>query len=54
MTEQQIDEAYKKLQELHGMGDTETAHQMADKILLELINNPAITEVFNDLDRWYA
>lgn len=43
-----------KLEELKKWGDTEAAHGEADKLLLELINSPKVTELFEAIDKWYA
>lgn len=43
------------LQELQSFGvSTEAAHQLADELLLAYIAEPAVTDVFGELDRWYA
>jgi hypothetical protein len=43
-----------ELKEWIGDGDPETAHQEADKLLLELIDDEEITKAFEDITRWYA
>lgn len=35
-------------------GDVEQTHQAADKMLLDYINDPEVTETFNDINKWYA
>lgn len=35
-------------------GDVETQHLLADKALLRYINDPEITEAFNEIEKWYA
>lgn len=39
---------------LNPTGDPEVDHVRADDALLEYINDPEITEIFNGLDIWYA
>ena len=34
--------------------DIEEGHSQADGWLLEYINDPEVTELFNDLEKWYA
>lgn len=34
--------------------DIEHDHGWADDALLELLNDPEITEAFNAIERWYA
>jgi len=51
------DEIKKKLKSISEgdfPGDEEKAHIEADKLLLELINDPEITEYFNNIEKWYA
>jgi hypothetical protein len=47
------DDALKRLRELE-LGDPEDAHIEADKILLDLIDDPEITEAFEAIGKWYA
>lgn len=35
-------------------GDTEYAHETADKALLAFINDPEVTAAFDALKKWYA
>jgi len=35
-------------------GDPEVGHSMADKILLAIIDDEAVTAAFESLTRWYA
>ena len=35
-------------------GDTERDHVMADKALLDMIDDPEIRTAFEALERWYA
>jgi hypothetical protein len=51
MTIEQLIERLKLLQ--HG-GDAEAIHVIADKLLLEFINNPEVTELFDSIEKWYA
>ena len=34
--------------------DEEEAHVLADKALLKFINDPEVTEAFEDINKWYA
>ena len=34
--------------------DPETAHDMADKLLIEFIDDDEITDAFNAVPKWYA
>lgn len=43
-----------RLKELAEYGDEEVAHDLADKALLEFINDPEVTELFNAIDKHYA
>ena len=43
----------KNLRELHGY-DKETDHMLADSWLLEFIGDKEITQVFDDVKKWYA
>ena len=49
-------ELIKELQELQRLaeGDAEAAHSKADKLLLQYIDDPQITEVYNGIKRWCA
>lgn len=44
----------KALRELQQLGDEEVAHQGADRLLLEFIDNPTIAKAFDDIEKWYA
>jgi hypothetical protein len=35
-------------------GDTEQRHVDADNLLLKFIGDPAVTEAFHAIDKWYA
>jgi len=35
-------------------GDCEMDHCDADDLLLAFIDDPEVTEAFNDIDKWYA
>jgi hypothetical protein len=48
------DDLIAKLKECALMGDEERAHSNADDLLLEYINDPAVTEAFDSIDKWYA
>ena len=68
MSLQKNSEKYKKLlEELRSMKriqddkgmivvwrDAEEDHGRADDILLELLNDPEVTEAFNEIEKWYA
>lgn len=44
-----------KLKELGGKGsDPEICHSLADKALLEYIDDPEIKELFDNIEKWYA
>lgn len=51
MTKQELLE---KLEELHDGWDHEANHSIADKLLLEFINDPEVTEAFDKIEKWYA
>lgn len=43
------------LQELHSFSvDSEKAHYLADELLLAYIAEPAVTDAFGELDKWYS
>jgi hypothetical protein len=48
------DELLTYLIELQSNGDNEVAHAYADSALLDYINDEAIENAFNDIDKWYA
>lgn len=39
---------------VNSSGDPESAHGEADGLLLNYINDPAVTEAFNSVEKWYA
>ena len=43
-----------KLKELHGSGDTEAVHGIADDLLLKYINDKEIAEAYEKVPKWYA
>jgi hypothetical protein len=49
-----IDELIKQLKALQGEFDKEGSHKQADQLLLEFIDDPRVTEAFEDIDKWYA
>lgn len=57
-----IEELVKKLKDLektcinetYKWYDAEKGHMEADQLLLQYINNPEVTEAFNDLEKWYS
>lgn len=50
-----VNEALQQLQELTKDGiDFEWGHKVADNILLRVINDPAVTETFKQIGRWYS
>lgn len=50
MTKEEAIELLKGLEK----DDPETAHQKADSILLELINDSTVTGAFHNIPKWYA
>ena len=49
------DELIAKLQEIENTGgDTEHDHYVADKALIEYINDSGIKEAYEVIDKWYA
>lgn len=48
------DEALEKLRALHGPGDEEINHAVADQILLAFIGDAEIIEAFDAIRKWYA
>ena len=48
------DELLTKLRECAETPDPEVAHELADEALIEYINDAAVTEAFEQVDRWYA
>jgi hypothetical protein len=50
-----IEELREKLiKAFNGPGDKELTHMDADDLLLEYINDPEVTRIFNEADKWYA
>jgi hypothetical protein len=47
------DRLLEQLRDLRG-GDPEVDHQRADRLLLEYIDDRAVTEAFDAIDKWYA
>lgn len=37
-----------------GPGDTEGQHQVADRLLIEFINDPEIAAAYEAIHKWYA
>lgn len=49
------EKALARLKELEACPEGEDAgHMEADRILLSLINDPEITEAFDDIFKWYS
>ena len=48
------EELIAKLKVLNNERNTEVAHMVADKLLLEYINDPEITEAFTKVNKWYS
>lgn len=48
------EELLKKLRELQGSGDLESAHWNADEALIEFIDDPEIDEAYDLIAKWYA
>jgi len=42
------------INETYNCYDAEKGHLKADQLLLEYINDPEVTEVFEGLDKWYS
>lgn len=49
-----VRELLKELRALHNASDPEQAHNAADRLLLEYIDNPTVAAAFNMVPRWYA
>lgn len=49
-----IEELIERLRSWHGPQDEEVAHGAADRLLLEYINDPRVTEAFEAIEKWYA
>ena len=47
------EELLEALQEIEYL-DTESRHQEADILLLQYINDPEISGLYNSYDKWYA
>jgi hypothetical protein len=48
-------ELIEKLQEiLTSGGDQEIDHATADELLLQYIGDKKVSQIFNDIDKWYA
>ena len=43
-----------RLYRLGSNHDEEIAHKAADRALLEYINDPEVSEVFDSIRKWYA
>ena len=52
--EEKRDRIIKRLKELENSSDTELVHIEADRLLLELIDDSEISDIFNNLEKWYA
>ncbi len=52
--EEKRDRIIKRLKELENSSDTEIVHLEADRLLLELIDDSEISDIFNNLEKWYA
>lgn len=48
------DELIKRLEEECNTGDKECDHSRADGLLLEFIDDPKVSEAFENIDKWYA
>lgn len=51
MTKEELLESLNKCSEMY---NTEEAHVIADKLLIEYINDPEIKAAFNKVDKWYS
>lgn len=47
-------ELIRKLNELMGWDDQETAHSQADHLLVEYINDEEIADAYHAIPKWYA
>lgn len=47
------EELIAKLQDVDS-GDEEKDHRLADRLLLEYINDPEVTVAFFDIPKWYS
>jgi hypothetical protein len=50
MTKQELIEKLGQLVD----GDPEVVHGIAERLLLEYINDPAVTEAFDNVPKWYS
>lgn len=48
------EELIKKLKEECNTGDLERDHQVADRLLLDFIDEPFVTDAFYNIDKWYS
>lgn len=49
------EELIEKLNDIyHTGGDEEVDHVKADNLLLEYIDCPDVTKIFNNIEKWYA
>lgn len=56
MTEQEVKkkELLKKLGKLQGNGDIERNHYVADRLLVDYIDDEEINEAYCEIKKWYA
>jgi hypothetical protein len=52
MSKEQLIASLRRLSE--GAVDEEIAHGNADRLLLEFINDPEVTEAWENIPKWYA
>ena len=53
MSKMSIEELRERLRGLHGE-DADTNHREADQWLIEYIDDPDVTRLFDQLVRWYS
>jgi hypothetical protein len=51
-----IEELRQKLDEIAIIGgrDPEVEHSAADELLVRYINDPEVTKIYGDIEKWYA
>jgi hypothetical protein len=48
------EELVTQLKNLSKINDVEQAHVLADRLLLEYINDSEVTKIFHEIEKWYA
>ena len=49
-----IKELKEKLKSINPNWDVEMNHVRADELLLEYINDPEVTQLFDNIEKWYV